>query len=285
MRRHSYAFEALGTHWVVETPEEISPGLKQRLHDRIELFDRTYSRFRDDSLVTEISKQAGTYVFPEDAAKLVAFYEHLYELTDGKVTLLVGDMLSRAGYDAEYSLQPTTQRVLPAWNEAMRWDNGVVTTSEPIILDFGAAGKGYLVDILSTLLDEEGIGEYVIDASGDLRHKGGAENKVGLEHPLHEGKIIGAVDVQNKSVCASASNRRAWGEGMHHIFDPDAMAPTASVIATWVIADEAMIADGLATALFFTEPKQLRRQYAFDFLRMFADGSVEYSPYFEGKLF
>ena len=285
MLGHSYLFEAFGTQWSIETDKEIPQKLKEAIQSSVNAFDKVYSRFRKDSLVTEISKKAGIYTFPADAKKLFDFYKQLYDITNGKVTPLIGDMISRAGYDAMYSLQPQIQEPILSWNNAMKWNGVSLQTSEPIMLDIGAAGKGYMVDNIATILDDNSMNEYVIDASGDLRHKGVSENKVGLEHPLYETKVIGVVNVQNKSLCASSSNRRAWGEGMHHIFDPDEMAPTNDIIATWVIANETMVADGLATALFFTEPKKLRKMYDFEFVRMHINGSVEYSRYFENGLF
>jgi thiamine biosynthesis lipoprotein len=61
--------------------------------------------------------------------------------------------------------------------------------------------------------------------------------------------------------------------------------PTRDVIATWVIADSAMIADGLATALFFTAPEKLAATYNYEYLRMHANGSIEYSEYFAKGVF
>jgi len=285
MLKHNYPFEAFGTQWAIETNDELDSLLKHAIQKNIDAFDKVYSRFRADSLVTEISQKAGTYTFPTDVTKLFDFYKSLYGATGGKVTPLIGDMVSRAGYDATYSLQARTQKPVRTWDEVLTWEETTLTASQPVLLDVGAAGKGYMVDIIATILDEQLITDYVIDASGDLRHKGTSKNVVGLEHPLKPGKVIGAAEVLNRSLCASASNRRAWGNGMHHIFDPDEMAPTQNIIATWVIADEAMIADGLATALFFVDAHRLSDEYDFEYVRMFADGSVQYSPYFEGKLF
>jgi thiamine biosynthesis lipoprotein len=285
MLKHNYSFEAIGTQWSIETNVPFSDSLKKSIDDRIGAFDSTYSRFRNDSLVTRIAKKAGEYTFPDDAVKLFDFYKTLYAITDGKVTPLIGDMISRAGYDAAYSLKPQPQKPIFKWDEAMSWHAQTLTTTQPIILDVGAAGKGYLIDIIAAILGEHSVIEYVIDGSGDIRHSGSSKNTVGLEHPTNPRKILGAVEVQNKSLCASASNRRAWGEGMHHIFDPDDMAPTQTIIATWVLADEAMVADGLATALFFTEPNRLREVFDFEYVRMRANGSVDYSAFFKEKLF
>ncbi len=284
MLKYSYTFDAFGTKWNIETEESLSESIKAKIQKQIESFDLVYSRFNEQSLVTRISKKAGKYNFPNNADVLFGFYKKLYELTDKKTTPLIGDMLSRAGYDARYSFKPQLQKPALDWGEVMSWSNGVLETKQPLLLDFGAAGKGYMVDILAKVLDES-LNEYVIDASGDLKHKGSSENKVGLEHPLDTSKVIGVVDVQNKSLCASSSNRRTWATNIHHIFDPSKMAPVQDVIASWVIADETMIADGLATALFFSEPNKLKEEYDFEYVRMFADGGIEYSAYFKDALF
>lgn len=285
MPKRKIAFEAIGTQWTIETDSILAPELVAAIHARIELFDSTYSRFRKDSLVSQAAKTAGIYVFPTDADALFTFYETLYRLTDGKVTPLVGALLENAGYDADYSFVAKTQQKIPALYDVIDRKGSSLKISEPVVLDVGAAGKGYLVDIVCQILDDAGIDEYVVDASGDLRHKGAAENTVGLEYPFDASKVIGVIDVQNKSLCASATNRRQWGDGMHHVFDPDRMEPTNDVVATWVIADSTMVADGLATALFFAEPSKLREAFVYEYARMHANGSIDYSRAFEGQLF
>lgn len=49
--RFVFTFEAIGTRWEIETREPLGFQLKQRILERIEQFDATYSRFRQDSLV------------------------------------------------------------------------------------------------------------------------------------------------------------------------------------------------------------------------------------------
>jgi thiamine biosynthesis lipoprotein len=285
MLQYKHAFGAIGTKWQIETAEPLS---RQTVHDidtLIESYDKTYSRFRSDSTVTQMTKAAGTYIFSDDSIELMKFYRTLYTVTNGQVTPLIGSMLEKAGYDATYSLQAQKLLALPSWDEAMQWNGATVTTTQPITLDIGAAGKGYLIDSLGSLLKRNNIDEYVIDASGDLIHKGSSENIVGLEHPLDPSKIIGTIAVQNSSLCASASNRRAWNNDMHHIFNPNMKQPVRDTIATWVIAQQAMIADGIATALFFTDPKKLLQSFDFHYLRMHRDGSIEYSSKFKEGLF
>ncbi|MDB5187185.1 MAG: FAD:protein transferase [Candidatus Saccharibacteria bacterium] len=278
-------FAAIGTTWQIESLEPLGNALLSDIKDCIEQFDKTYSRFRPDSLVSAVANQAGTYVFTDDSIELMQFYRALYDITDGNVTPLIGSTLVNAGYDADYSFEQKKQIALPTWDKAMSWQGATVTTYQPINIDIGAAGKGYLIDKISRLLQLHDIDEYVIDASGDLLHKGMSENIVGLEHPYDATKIIGTVEIQNASICASASNKRVWGDGMHHIFDPYTMQPVRAIVATWAIGENAMIADGIATALFFTSPEKLLEKFDFHYLRMHDDGSVDYSSEFMGELF
>ena len=279
-------FDAIGTRWQIDTVDPLPPEVVERIAARVEAFDRTYSRFRDDSLVSEIAKTPGTYRLPDDADDLFGLYRRLYEATDAAVSPLVGRTLESMGYGRGYSLRPEAERApVPRWEDSFAFADGVLTTLRPLVLDVGAAGKGYLVDIVGRLLVAAGIDGFVIDASGDIVHAGGDPIRVALEHPRDPGKAIGVVTLANGSLCASASNRRSWGDGLHHIIDATTGLPTERVIATWAMAATGLEADGLATALFLAEPQRLALTFEFDFVRMFANGRIERSPHLDGELF
>jgi thiamine biosynthesis lipoprotein len=285
MLPHSLQFDAIGTKWRIETVAPLTPTITNEITVTIESFDQTYSRFQPNSLVAQVARSAGFYHFPDDSIALFKFYRALYDLTNVKVTPLIGAMLEKAGYDASYSLSSHPQTSLPTWDEAMAWHDTTLTTMQPVVIDVGAAGKGYLVDKISHLLDAAGIDEYVVDASGDIRHRGTYKNLVGLENPFDTTEVIGSIAVQNESLCASATNRRVWGDDLHHIFDPHTMEPTRDIVATWVIAEQGMVADGLATALFFARPERFQEAFQFEYVRMHYNGSLEYSSRFKEGLF
>ncbi len=281
----SWRFTAIGTEWEIVTPQVLSAEIKQRIASGIEQFDATYSRFRNDSLLSKIANEPGVYTFPDDARVIFDLYDSLWELTDGKVTPMVGDMLVSAGYDSHYSLKPK-EIIKPPLNykEVLQRDENVLTLSKTTQLDIGAIGKGYLIDWIAGELITAGIRDYVVDGSGDIRIGGGQIEKVGLEDPRDTTKVIGVIEVANNSLCASATNRRAWG-GWHHIVDPVTVKPVKDIIATWVIAETAMVSDGLATALFFVAPQKLATRYTYEYMRMHADGSIECSDYFNKGVF
>jgi thiamine biosynthesis lipoprotein len=290
-------FEAIGAPWQIETPAALPPTLVNAIHMRIEEYDATWSRFRDGSLVSQVSESAGVWRFPADAADLFEFYRTLYEATAGTVTPLVGRRLEQLGYDRTYSLMPTVpgeQKTansgIPAWDDVMQWDatSLTLTTSEPIVIDIGAAGKGYLVDIVAGMLGEAGLDDYVVDGSGDIAHRGPTPVRVALEHPTDPTLAIGIFELRDGALCASAPGRRTWGNGLHHILDGLTGEPTSSVAATWAAAPTALVADGMATALFFVSGETLAGETGIpglQYVRMFPTGRVEHSPDFRGELF
>jgi thiamine biosynthesis lipoprotein len=281
-----WEFEAIGAPWRIDTPDELTAPQRDVIAERIERFDRDWSRFRDDSVVTRIAREPGRHRLPADAGPLLDWYRELYDATGGRVSPLVGRRLESLGYDAAYRLTPAAElAAIPSWADAMAWDGEYLDTARPVLLDVGAAGKGYLVDIVSDLLSGLRIPDHVVDASGDLRVRGAASERIALEHPADPAKAIGVVELSGGALCASAANRRSWGEGLHHVIDAVTGIPTADVIATWALAPDALHADGLATALFFDPAPNLLQSADVFYVRMFANGRVQTSPSFPGEVF
>ncbi len=284
-----YSFEAIGTTWIIDIYKDLSSSEKDRvlglIKNRIDLFDIAYSRFRNDSLVTKMSKESGEFIVPDDAKAMMDVYRDLYERTGGLVTPLIGNIISDAGYDAQYSLkQKKTLEKAPAWDDVMEYHHPQLKIKKPIILDFGAAGKGYLVDLVGDVLEAEGITEYCIDAGGDILHKNKEVLRVGLENPLDKEQAVGVYNLKNESICGSAGNPRVWAD-FTHIINPKTLTSPKEILAVWVIAEKALIADALATCLFFVDAKSLADVYRFKYLIVRDDFSIEKSKDFQGEVF
>lgn len=279
-------FEAIGTQWFIELfgLDRMPDGLSEAIQQRIAVYDKNYSRFRDDSLVAEMSRTAGNYLLPDDAQPLFDLYRRLYDLTSGAVTPLIGQVMVEAGYDASYSLQPKQLHQPPAWDEVLDYQYPNVHLKQPALLDVGAAGKGYLVDIVAGILEEFGATAYCVDAGGDMVCHGPQSLRVGLEHPDQPDEVIGIVELENHALCGSAGNRRKWAN-FHHIIDPKSLHSPVHLKAVWVLAESALLADGLATALFFVAPAKLMKHYTFSYVLVRADNSLEHSQPFPAEFF
>lgn len=287
----TFSFTAIGTQWQIDIYSSISikklADLKYRIFSRIEEFDQTYSRFKKNSWVIEASKKL--YVpqeVPEDFSSLFSLYESLYLSSKGLCTPLIGGLLEQAGYDSVYSLNEKTLTPPPTLESAIQFKGDKINFKEPVVLDFGAAGKGYLVDLIGKLLTEIGIDGFCIDASGDIIHKDLEHKKirVGLEHPDDPALAIGVCELLNKSICGSAGNRRKWGN-FHHTINPFTLQSPEEVKATWIVADSASIADGLATCLFLDPNPEHYRDFNFECVLLYKDNSAFISRNFPGELY
>ncbi len=288
MEAREYEFEAIGTHWHIEFELESGDpdALMRDVHNRIAQFDKNYSRFREDSLVTRMSKVAGRHLMPDDADPMLSLYFDLYERTGGALTPLIGQVLIDAGYDAEYSLVPKEISMPPKLGEVLSYESPYLTLHTPTMLDFGAAGKGYLVDIVAKILLEAGAVSSTVDAGGDISvySANNVPVRIGLEHPLDTTQAIGVAEIVNQSICGSAGNRRAW-DRFHHIIDPRSLKSPRDILAVWVVADTALLADALTTCLYMVPVGTLSPHYSFEYLLLRPDFSVEKSANFPAEIF
>jgi FAD:protein FMN transferase len=285
----SKTFDAIGTRWTIDVYDEPADTRYEsalaEVEKRISEYDKTFSRFRDDSLIARMAHHHGAYPLDDTGVTLISLYEKLYYLTDGAFTPLIGSLLESAGYDKKYSLSPQTLLPPQRWENILTLQRATLTLHEPAVLDFGAAGKGQLIDIVATTLLHHDITSYCIDAGGDIRHQNSDKKlKVGLEHPDDARKVIGVTEIGNESIAASSGNRRKWGE-YHHIMNPKTLRPVNDILATWVIARNAIIADGLATALFLVRPGTLERDFSFSYLILNRDYSIRKSEDFPAELY
>ena len=67
--------------------------------------------------------------------------------------------------------------------------------------------------------------------------------------------------------------------------DPAALISPRHLLSTWVVAESALLADALATALYFVPPKVLLPHFAFEYLILNPDFVAEHSAGLRGELF
>ncbi len=278
---NAWRFDALGTPWRIDTEDPLADEVRAAVAERVERFERDWSRYRADSLVTRIAQNPGRHRLPADAAPLLTLYAELHTATRGRVSPLVGGALAAAGFGPRLAGVPDA---VPRFGDALAWDGTHLDTVAPVLLDVGAAGKGYLVDLVSELLAEAGIRRSVVDGSGDLRIRD-VPMRIALEHPADPTKAVGVVELADGALSASAGNRRRLADGRHHVLDAVTGLPARDVVATWTVASDDLTADGAATALFFdVDPGWLERR-GVGWARMLSDGTLETSRGFPGEVF
>ncbi len=181
----------------------------------------------------------------------------------------------------------------PCWGRDVTHEGPVLilrgTASNGVSLDFGAAGKGFLVDLLSRQIAGRMPGcDFVIDAGGDMYTT--VDITVAMESPWDDTEAVGVVQLPaGSALCASSPSRRHWTvadslQQVHHLLDALTGEPVRTVAASWCMVPAGSSdwptgwCDAQSTAAF------LGLMHGFPFARIMSDGSTQVSPRFPARL-
>lgn len=203
---------------------------------------------------------------------MLLYAKEMYDLTEGKVNIAMGSVLSiwhtyrEAGLQSpEHAKLPSPQELKDAAEHCRIEDvmidekNGIVQLADPgMTLDVGAIAKGYAVEMIAGELEKSGVSGYIINVGGNVRTIGskpdGQAWMVGIENPQNTEKdYIAHCKLAGNSLVTSGSYQRYYtvdGRQYHHIIDPDTQMPSDAFISVSVLSKSASDGDALSTALF-----------------------------------
>ena len=155
-------------------------------------------------------------------------------------------------------------------------------------MDLGGIAKGYAVDLGIALLKKHGVKSARLSAGGDMRLLGDKQGKpwiVGIKHPRIPDKQKVALPLDNIAISTSGDYERFFidekGERIHHILSPKTGRPVNGIQSVSVIGPEAIMTDGLSTALFVLGVEKgialIDTFEYFDVVMIDADGKVHFS--------
>ncbi len=123
-------------------------------------------------------------------------------------------------------------------------------------VDVNGIAKGWIMDrAVDTAFAHPGVLDVMINAGGDLRHKGPLGMMVGIEDPARPFDNLPpmtVVQLRDGALATSGGGRRGWrirGRWYGHVIDPRSGWPADAVASASVIAREAATADAVATTL------------------------------------
>lgn len=287
----TFKFFGLGTHWqILCDGKKISRPLQEYILNESNKFEKRFSRFIKESEVSRINILApGTFKISQELLEILKFGIELSKKSVGYFDPSLANILEAYGYnqnlDFKERIPAKLGKVVSSVPGFVSLKGNKLTLGGSAKVDLGGWGKGYLIDKLYNLLLKEGYENFLIDGGGDLRgtiKKNGGGWRVGLEHPTDPECAIGVIELKNKSLANSGVCKRKAGS-FHHIIDPRTAKPTRGVLASYVLADTATVADGLATALLISPAKirnELKKEYAVEYLLIDDQMRSEISEFF-----
>jgi thiamine biosynthesis lipoprotein len=249
------AFKGLGTaFWIElflhENEKKSLPltAIQKHLEETITSFDNTYSRFKEDSLLSQLNRER-TIPYDHHLAMMLTQAKEVSIATDTIFSLFIKEALEKKGYGEQIGT-PSAQFLLK--NPSITSDFVISKTSITLIgskgVDLGGIGKGYLIDMLVDILRKEfSLQYFLINGGGDIyvSSNHGEAVELYLEHPTNEDEYIAKILLKDKAFCCSSSFKRRWekdGKMVNHF-----IAPTDVWAASYLTGPTTTITDMYAT--------------------------------------
>lgn len=253
--------------------------------------ERKYSRYRDESVLSEINRNAGRTPVAVDAETL-ELLEKAIDLavrTDGRFDPTSGAF--RRAWDFSSSRVPDDDEIealrgLVDFRQISIRERTVFLRRAGMELDLGGVGKEYAVDRVTDLLGAEGIRSAIVSFAGDVRTLGGRGDgrpwSVGVADPRSSHRCRLTVRVAGDAgIATSGDYERGFvvgGVRYHHLLDARTGWPARGVASATVVASCAFEAGRFATAAFLLGPASghalLERAPGIEGVLILEDGSM-----------
>ncbi|MHB8440342.1 MAG: FAD:protein FMN transferase [Acidimicrobiales bacterium] len=223
---------AIGTDVVVAvTRPETAVEADACARDELDALDLACSRFRHDSEICAVQRNAGRWVEVGDVLweTLCVAIASAHE-TDGTVDPTIGSAVAALGYDRDFALLEEDSRLPHAQPspgpQTIELDatRRRVRIAPGVSVDLGATAKAWAADRVAGRIAALGTGA-LVSLGGDVAcagpaPEGGWPVGIGLDS---QGPAQQVISLRVGAVASSAPGIRTWargGKNLHHIVDP-----------------------------------------------------------------
>lgn len=263
--------EAFGTTYNIQYESETD--YHEKLKKIFEVVNQSLSTYIPTSDISRINQGDTTVVVNEYFIEVFKSSKELWLATKGYFDPTVGPLVNIYGFGPNGTLEGIDSTQVDSIRQFVGFDK-LKLTSEKLLLkqdsrtyiDFNAIAKGYAIDLLGKILEENGVENYLIELGGELLGKG-INNKtrknwiVAIDDPtqIENRDLIKKIKLQNRAMATSGNYRKTRIDPVTkakyvHTIDPKTGWPKKSnVLSVSVLAENCMLADGYATAFMVME--------------------------------
>ena len=235
--------------------------------------DQLMSVWKEGSDVLRLNAAAGrepVRVSPE-TLEVLTVARQVSEWTEGKFDVTFGALSGLWKFDQDHddSIPPrsaVTARLPDVDYTALEIDRarGTASLRRPgMRAHLGGIGKGYAIDRGAAILRARGFNDFMIQSGGDLYvsgRRGDRAWRLGIRDPRGPAdRSFAALDLTGGTFSTSGDYERFFirdGRRYHHILDPDLGEPARGCRSVTIVADKAVLADGLSTGVFVLGPEK-----------------------------
>jgi len=244
------------------TSEVVHEQIKQRLLE----VNQVASTYIPDSELSTFNQSEGTtpVVLSPDLNVLIQESINLAKLTDGALDVTVGPLVNLWGFgpDKTPNKTPTAEQVedarLRSGIEKLHLEEGRLSKTTPALyVDLSTIAKGFGVDEVAAVLEQNNIQNYLVEIGGEIRVKGVKAKaepwRIAIEKPVSEAQTVQRILQPGTNGVATSGDYRNFferdGKRYSHIINPTTGEPiNHRLVSVTVLHPSCMLADGLSTS-------------------------------------
>ncbi len=241
--------------------------LKSALDKSLGEINQVLSTYIPDSELSKFNRSSIGNWQPASAMlmSVVKAARGVFIQSNGAFDPTVGPLVNLWGFGPEVDVEFPADKALQAAKLSVGFDHLEIDSEgqrlrkkQELYLDLSAIAKGYGVDYVAGMLDAQGLNHYLVEIGGELRSAGlNAESqpwRIAIEKPQPGTREVhGVLNISDKGMATSGDYRNFFekdGRRYSHTIDPRTGFPVEhSLVSVTVLADDAMAADAMATAL------------------------------------
>jgi thiamine biosynthesis lipoprotein len=225
------------------------------------------SRYDDASAVCSLNEQGRLTGLHPEFSRLLSRALQFNELSGGAFDISVEPIveLFRKRLASEKPVGPSRAEIdevleLVGSQHIELTSDGVGFKRSGMSISLNGIAKGYIVDAIARILEQNGIEDYLIDAGGDVRSAGikeeGKQWTVAVQDPAKSEFYPDLIHLVNASVATAGSYEKSFdnSQKFHHIINSETGLSPQVNLSVSVVAPSAMVADALATGVFVMQP-------------------------------
>jgi len=266
--------KTMGTYWRVSlagVDSSQEQGLRDKIQAQLDEDDRLMSTWKNDSALSRFNQFDSTAPYPvsEAMSDIITMALRVGAKTEGAMDITVGPLVNLWGFGPHKAPEKTPDEAEITAAKALTGLHHlqVINASgkqwlkkdlPSLSVDLSTIGEGYAADHLARLMEQNGIGRYLVSVGGTVVARGmnseGNAWRVAIQKPTDRESVIQAlVDINGHAISTSGSYLNYYeldGKRISHIINPKTGRPIDhNLVSVSVIATTAMEADAWDTGL------------------------------------
>jgi FAD:protein FMN transferase len=256
-------FNGMGTVLSVIYTGEKKPEIEKRLKEDVEWIENSLSYYKEESDVSKLNKTghlSPVEVHPE-VCRLIEISLDFLEKTDGAFDIAYksrGLLWDKGKEPDEKELQKSGDLTGKGLIDADCKKNEVSFRKAGVKIDLGGIAKGYSIDRAGSILKNAGVTDFIVNYGGDMLvcgKKGTNPWTVGIRNPGDKEQTLKTLifsETGCQGIATSGDYERFFvinGKKYSHVFDPRTGRPSENASSVTIVADNAVKADAIATAV------------------------------------